>query len=95
VFLDAAAVLGCEAVNAFLYAMVDRSGHLGRLNTSLRQLRRLRPQGILRRGQPPDDMQLAVSRLVLAPPNTRLQPTAAFHRAKDLRNERVAAEARR
>jgi hypothetical protein len=36
----------------------DRSGRLGRLNTSLRQMRRLLPQGTPRRGRPPDNMQL-------------------------------------
>ena len=42
VFRDAAAALGREDVDAFLTRWADRWGHLGRLNTSSRQLRRLR-----------------------------------------------------
>src|SRR5262249_23557073 len=50
---------------------VDRSGHLGRLNTSLLQLRRLRLQGTPRRGQPPDNTYKASSSQV-----NRLPPGA-------------------
>jgi len=61
VFHDAAAMLGREDVNPFLYAMGRSIGPPWQSTHKLAAAARLRPQGILRCGQPPDNAVAAAA----------------------------------